>query len=386
MSETSDHGRFDRFDASDAPDRDLPPDPAATPADAPIVAHLAESVDPLDAPPEIQTEQGVILAELAEEMLEFPAHRGARPPMQMRRRRRLLPLILFVVTCISTFFAGACAWVPLPYVSLAMEQGSLMPLRRVMVTHWDDGLLFMLCLIGILLAHEMGHFLATVRYRVPASFPFFLPLPILSPIGTLGAVIAMEGSRADRKQIFDIGIAGPLAGLVVAVPVLWVGVLKLDFTEPQYGLFALDAPLLVTWMLGLLQPAGYTPGQDIVQSHLNPYFMAGWVGLLVTALNMMPISQLDGGHVVYTLLGKRTRWATRGFIVVAVAFMIFINPWFLLVITVLIMLVGIDHPPTRDDRVPLGWFRVALGISSLAIPVLCFAPRVLIPIMPLGSQ
>jgi Zn-dependent protease len=386
MSETSDHGRLDRFHSPDDPDPNPLTDPALGRADEPFVASLAQSADRQDTRATLEGEQGVIVAELAEEIPPVLTHRRSRPLLRMRRRRRMLPLVLFVVTCISTFFAGACAWVPYQYVGLSMEQGSLMPLRRVMVTHWDDGLIFMLSLIGILLAHEMGHFLATIRYRVPASFPFFLPLPILSPIGTLGAVIAMEGSRADRKEIFDIGIAGPLAGLVVAVPVLWVGVLQLDFTQPEYGLFALDAPLLVTWMLGIVQPAGYTPGQDIVQSNLNPYFMAGWVGLLVTALNMMPISQLDGGHVAYTLLGKHTRWVTRVFIVMAIGFMIFINPWFLLVIMVLIMLVGMDHPPTRDDSVRLGWFRVALGISSLAIPVLCFAPRVLIPIMPLGSQ
>ncbi|MFV1966105.1 MAG: site-2 protease family protein, partial [Pirellulaceae bacterium] len=161
---------------------------------------------------------------------------------------------------------------------------------------------------------------------------------------------------------------------------------QLDFTQPEYGLFALDAPIMVSWLIGLIRPEGYTPGQDILQSHLNPYFMAGWVGLLVTALNMMPVSQLDGGHVMYTLLGKRARWVARGFILVAVGFMVFVNPWFLLVMMLLIMLVGIDHPPTRDDRVSLGWFRTTLGIGSLAIPILCFAPRVLIPLMPVGSQ
>jgi membrane-associated protease RseP (regulator of RpoE activity) len=261
-----------------------------------------------------------------------------------------------------------------------------MALRRVLVTHWDDGVIFMLCLIGILFTHEMGHFLATVRYRVPASYPFFLPLPIVSPIGTLGAVIAMDGTRADRKEIFDIGIAGPLAGLVVAVPILWIGVLRIDFTQPEYGLFALDSPLLVSWMIGLIGPEGYTPGQDVYQSQLNPYFMAGWVGLLVTALNMMPVSQLDGGHVMYTLLGKPARWVARGFVLFSIGIMYFVNPWFLLVIVILVLLVGIDHPPTRDDRVRLGWFRTLLGICALAIPILCFAPRVLIPLMPAATQ
>lgn len=341
----------------------------------PILAWLSDEADRRQAPTESPGDAAPIYqAEVVDEY-SYPA----ALPRRRRPRRRALPIILFLATCCSTFLVGACAWLPAHYLLESWHEGSFMPLRRVLVSHWQDGLLYMGCVLAILLTHEMGHFLATLRYRIPASLPYFLPLPIISPIGTLGAVIGMEGSRANRREIFDIGIAGPLAGLVVAIPVMWIGVAKLDFTRPEYGVFQLDAPLLVRFMLDYLQPAGYTAGQRILHGHLNPYFMAGWVGLLVTGLNMMPVSQLDGGHVLYTLLGRRAHWVARGCIVLAIAYSFYAwTPVFVLMV-VLIMLVGPDHPPTRDDSVPLGWFRTVLGVvSALAIPVLCFAPRMLI--------
>ena len=361
----------------------------------PVMASFADEVRQ-DVPRQrvvIEPARAILEAELVEEV-PFARATSAAPARTIPNRRRVaLPLMLFVATCVSTFFAGACAWFPSQYLELAMSagQGDLMPLRRIMFVHWADGLVYMGCVIAILLTHEMGHFVATLRYRIPASFPYFLPLPI-SPIGTLGAVIGMDGSRANRREIFDIGIAGPLAGLAVAIPLLWIGVSKLDFTQPEYGIFQLDNPLIVQFLLDYLQPAGYTPGQRILHGHLNPFFMAGWVGLLVTGLNMMPVSQLDGGHVIYTLLGRRGRWFARGFILVAVGFIVYTaiqaiqggSSVFqtaapgLSIMVMLIMLVGIDHPPTRDDQVRLGWFRTILGYCSLAIPILCFAPKLMI--------
>ena len=283
----------------------------------PIWAWLADKAYQPESPPASPAEAAPIYdAELVDEFL----YRPTVPERRRRPRRTALPIILFLATCFSTFLVGACAWLPAHYLFACWSESSLMPLRRVLISHWQDGLIYMGCVLAILLTHEMGHFLATLRYRIPASLPYFLPLPVISPIGTLGAVIGMEGSRANRREIFDIGIAGPLAGLLVAVPVMWIGVAKLDFTRPEYGVFQLDAPLMVRLFLDYLQPAGYTEGQRILHGHLNPYFMAGWVGLLVTGLNMMPVSQLDGGHVLYTLLGRRAHWVARACIVLAIAY------------------------------------------------------------------
>jgi len=304
------------------------------------------------------------------------ARTGPPQPQRLvrRRRRRGLPLVLFFLTCFSTFLAGSCHWLPTEFVPTPGRD--LMPLRGTLISNWDTGLIYMSCVLAILLTHEMGHFIATVIHRIPASYPYFLPLPI-SPIGTLGAVIGMDGLRANRREMFDIGIAGPLAGLVVAVPILWVGVNQLDFTGPRFGIYQLDVPMSVRLLLDWMRPQGYTSGQVIWQGQLNPYFMAGWVGLLITGLNMMPVSQLDGGHVTYTLFGKRAHWIARAFMLLAVVWVIYSGTHGFFVMILLIMFVGTDHPPTRDDSIPLGWFRTSLGLASLSIPVLCFAPRVI---------
>ncbi len=306
-----------------------------------------------------------------------------QPPR--RRRRVWLPLALFLATCLSTFWVGANQWYPLIAIwgeslfGFDSPQTELLT-RQMVLRHWQDGLIYMVCVLGILLAHEMGHFLATVWYRIPASFPYVIPMPLL-PIGTFGAVIGMDARVADRKQTFDVGIAGPLAGLVIAIPVIVWGTMQLDFTAPAYGQFALRNPLFVRLLLDWLQPAGYQAGMPVALSQLNPFFMAGWVGLLVTGLNMLPVSQLDGGHVIYTLFGRRAHWIGRAFMLTAViylAYSMYYNSeaqWILMI--GLILLVGIDHPPTRDDSVPLGWFRYGLGLASLAIPILCFSPRAL---------
>ncbi|HMO12792.1 MAG TPA: site-2 protease family protein [Pirellulaceae bacterium] len=303
--------------------------------------------------------------------------------MPPRRRRRLkIPIILFLLTCCSTFWVGVTNWHPVIPVIVALEsswQGSpdWMPLRQMIVRNWDQGLIYMGCLLLFLFTHEMGHFITTLIYRVPATVPIFLPFP-LNPIGTLGAVIGMEPNVADRKQIFDIGIAGPLAGLVVAVPMCILGVRQLDLNELGGGQLAFQAPVLLDWLIHWMGIEGYDPSRGIWPQQMNPMLAAGWVGLLVTGLNMMPVGQLDGGHVTYTLFGKRSFLIAEAIIVLAVAYMIYVGTFHLVVMVLLLLLIGTRHPPTRDDRVKLGWFRFALGLASLSIPILCFPARIFI--------
>ncbi len=138
------------------------------------------------------------------------------------QRRMMLPILLFIATCLSTFWVGATNWKP-----TAVDAGELW---SIIASNWQQGLTYMGAVLAILLTHEMGHFLQTVRYRIPASYPLCIPVPF-SLIGTMGAVISMDGMRANRKQIFDIGIAGPLAGLVVAAPILYLGVSHLHLDK-----------------------------------------------------------------------------------------------------------------------------------------------------------
>jgi membrane-associated protease RseP (regulator of RpoE activity) len=279
-----------------------------------------------------------------------------------RRRRVVLPVVLFVATCGSTFLAGALNWDPARYA----ESNTV---SRTIAANWPQGLIYMAAVIGILLTHEMGHFLQTLRYRVHASLPFFIPVPFLFT-GTMGAVIGMEGSRADRKQLFDIGISGPWAGLLVALPIIWFGIKNATVMRTDAQVILGD-PLIFRMMTHYLRPD--IPA-DAILSKNNPLLMAGWVGMLVTGLNMLPISQLDGGHVIYGLWGRRSRIVARAVMILAILFVVFGEHYNWTLMLVLVILLGVDHPPTRDDRVLLGWWRRILGLVSLAIPILCFTP------------
>lgn len=297
---------------------------------------------------------------------------GSKWPLARRSRRVVLPLVLFLLTCASTFWAGV-AVEPNQYLSLCQQSQSLMPIRRVLLTEFHNGVEYMLAVVAILLTHEMGHFLATVRYRVPASFPFFLPLPI-TPIGTLGAVIGIEGRSADRKQIFDIGLAGPLAGLCVAIPVMWAGIsrLNLQLANGQGGL-RIELPLGAALMMKALRPDGAALLDGLWLGHLqgNPLLIAGWFGFLITGLNMLPVSQLDGGHVAYCLFGRRAHWIAWAFLAAVGVYIVLAEAYVWILMALLVFLMGPAHPPTRDDSVRLGVVRTLVGLISLAIPVLC---------------
>jgi hypothetical protein len=160
-----------------------------------------------------------------------------------------------------------------------------------------------------------------------------------------------------------------------------VGVVQLDFHQPASGGAVLDLPYFLVLALDWLRPAGdgalesYQAQGGVWISQLNPYFMAGWFGLLVTAINMAPVSQLDGGHVVYTLFGPRGRWIGRAFILFAVLYVVFASAYFWSVMLLLVILMGVDHPPTANDQAPLGPGRILLGAASLAIPIFCFPPK-----------
>lgn len=283
-------------------------------------------------------------------------------PGGFHMNRVLLPILLFVATCLSTYSVGAVAS---PFFGPALQLDSATG-RMV------DGLIYMTAVMGILFAHEMGHFLQALRYRVPASLPFFIPMPF-SPIGTMGAVISMHGSRANRRQLFDIGLSGPLAGLAVAIPITIVGVLIAGYVIVTPGTPSDFAdPLIFRALMKILRP-DLPPNSELF---MNPLLMAGWVGMLITGLNMLPVSQLDGGHVIYALFGPAGRWIARLFLLSAGAYIVISGNFMWTLMFVLVTLIGCDHPPTADDHVKLGPFRWCLGLlSSVAIPILCFMPN-----------
>lgn len=306
---------------------------------------------------EINQKNSCSRSSVGEERVIVEVHQRERAAILRRLR---LQGILYVLTCITTFSAGIVGWQP-------MIMGFDDDIAATFSLNWPRGLTYMLAVMAVLTAHEAGHFIVAWRYRIPATLPFFLPIPVLLT-GTLGAVIGMEGSRANRQQLFDIALAGPIAGLLVAIPVMAIGMFC--GTPSDTSPFALSP--LARWLLATIQPeasGGIEP---------NALFMAGWVGLLVTGLNMIPVSQLDGGHVCYAVFGRMSKWVARSVLASAVVTIVVFELYNWVAMVVIVMLMGTDHPPIREDGQPLGVARSILGVFALLIPVITFMPEPLI--------
>jgi membrane-associated protease RseP (regulator of RpoE activity) len=288
---------------------------------------------------------------------------GGFPELRPRRsgwNRWGRHLVLFVLTAISVFLTGA--------LRFTVEPGR----GPALILETGEGLKLAGALLSILMAHEMGHYLACRYYHVDATLPFFIPAPLInSLVGTLGALIRIRGPIPHRRALFDIGIAGPLAGFAVCLPVLWLGVGEAQLVpgETAPGGLLLGEPLLFQWaVLGL---RGATA--DGLTLTLGPLGLAAWFGLFVTALNMIPVGQLDGGHVTYALVPSRAVWISR-LGTVACLVLLTLHPFWLVWSLLLLLLGRRPHPPTLDDQAPLGRARVAIGIFGFIVFALCFTP------------
>ena len=241
------------------------------------------------------------------------------------------------------------------------------------------GVSFSISLLSILTAHEAGHYVACRLYRVDATLPYFIPLPpLIGPAGTLGAFIKIVSPMPSRRAVFDIGVAGPIAGFLALVPVLIIGLLTMQPASPaqvaaaaQNGLYFAD-PLLTQLLAKIV-------GVDPTHGHINPFLAAAWVGMLVTSLNLIPSGQLDGGHAVYSMFGKRVHLYT-GRIAFALMSLISLLGWFLynspsgfLFAVLLAVMLRVGHPEPLDG-VPLDSTRKIVAVLVLLIFILCFVP------------
>jgi membrane-associated protease RseP (regulator of RpoE activity) len=290
---------------------------------------------------------------------DLPAASGAAGawPLPAEPLRWRLPVLLFGVTLLTTLLTGS------------LQRGGD-PLR-----HPADLLLgvpFSFSLMTILLVHEMGHYLTARRHGVAVTLPYFIPMPF-TLIGTMGAFIRIRQVIPTKRALIDIGAAGPLAGFVVAVAAVAVG-LPLSTTVPAAspdlagGLRLGDS--LAFMALQWLFAAPVPEGSDLL---LHPAAFAGWVGLFVTCLNLLPVGQLDGGHIAYAAWGERQKTFSK--VVVAAlmgAGVVGWNGW--LVWGVLVLILGTGHPPTEDGPAPLDRHRRRVGWLSLAVFVLTFTP------------
>ncbi len=280
--------------------------------------------------------------------------------------RYLLPIGLFCMTVFTTLWAGAYQDHPNLFHPFrgAWELLTERPGELV------NGIPFAATLLLILVTHELAHYVYSKRHRVPASLPLFIPgLPLL--VGTFGAIIRVRGQIVERKALFDIGISGPLAGFAVALIALVVG---LHWSQVEVGIssaspFYVGRSILIDWCISLV--LGDLPRGASV--NLHPIAEAAWFGLFVTCLNLIPIGQLDGGHVAYALWGGRQR--TIAFWVIPVLLVLGYlgwQGWWLWVF--LSTLLGVGHPPIPDLASPLGLVRTWLGRATVLLFLLIFTP------------
>jgi membrane-associated protease RseP (regulator of RpoE activity) len=249
---------------------------------------------------------------------------------------------------------------------------------RVVGTYWRQGFLYSASVLGILGAHEMGHYVMCRRYNVDATLPFFLPFPSLS--GTLGAVIKIREAFPSRAALFDIAIGGPVGGFVVLVPLLFWGMHLSTVlpVPPDMDGFSLGEPLLfrlATWLT-------FGPIPDGSSVNIHPVVFAAWFGMLATAWNLLPFGQLDGGHLTYATFGDASRYASLITVGGCIAMCFVSYSWVVMTLMMVVMLftLGPRHPRVISEYEPLGAGRYALMAFALIMLVLCFTPT---PIDPL---
>ena len=309
------------------------------------------------------------------------------PPKQ-KPANPWINLVLFVITVFSVMLAGATPEGPMP----PDPAGQIMMMVRSIFTGWP----FALAMLGILVAHEFGHYLVSRYHKTPATLPYFIPFP-LSPLGTMGAAILMKGVPKNKRILFDIGVAGPLAGMLIAIPVLFLGLTmsSLDsiqatpnsFIEgnsliylfakfavfgkflPEPASFGDMSPFLY-WVryffTGQPAPIG---GTDVF---IHPVAFAGWAGLLVTALNLVPAGTLDGGHVVYSLFGEKARAAFPFLIAIMAVLGFFWSGWWLWAF--MLFWLGRVNAETLDQITPLDSKRRMVAVLVIVLFVLVFTP------------
>lgn len=262
-------------------------------------------------------------------------------------------LVLFLLTVITTLAAGAM-----------MEGEDIFSNPFLISKGWP----FAVPLLLILLCHEFGHYIESRRSGIKVSLPYFIPGPTI--LGTFGAVIKSKSPFKNRKNLLDVGATGPIAGFIVAVVMVIIGLSYSKVVEavPEASMTLGDS--LIFRLLSFLVLKNIPEGYDVL---LSPTAFAGWAGILVTMLNLLPIGQLDGGHIMYALLGKRQKKIALVTVLTLIPLGIFLwEGW--LVWVVLILIIKLGHPPTLNDQIPLDTKRKIIGWTAMFIFVLSFTP------------
>ncbi len=283
----------------------------------------------------------------------------------------MLPALLFLSTIVTTLLAGYTFH--LHFVG----QGAVWARITGIFSHPLDllyGLPFAFTIMVILLAHELGHYLTCRYYGIDATLPYLIPAPPPFPFGTFGAVIKIRSQFSNRRQLFDVGVAGPVGGFIFIIPALIVG-LQLSkpfiFTESTQGTYELGEPLIFALAAML-----FFPGEAGASISLHPIGLAAWFGMLATSINLLPIGQLDGGHMVYGLFGAR---AHRIISLVSFTALVGISLYSwpnlgYLVFTLVLLFIGFRHPRPSTEFGRVGRGRLLAALIGLIIFIVTFMP------------
>ena len=295
-----------------------------------------------------------------------------RPKFQHRYGRHI---VLFVATFLTTTYAQSFL-----IFFLALGNGVFVP----GVFGWQafvGGLWYSIPLLTILAAHEFGHYFACRYYNVDATLPYFLPAPIVLT-GTFGAVIRIREAFPSKQALFDIAVAGPIAGFVVLLPFLVLGVWLSGTAPVTEGSLYFGEPLLFK----ALERLRFGDLGTEMDSVLHPMGFAAWFGMLATALNLLPFGQLDGGHISYSLFGRRASYVSMATLLRAVALTVVSASWITMTIMMLVMafFLGFRHPRIVDEHVPLTGGRRVVALIALVIFIICFTPVPIEILLPEG--
>ena len=266
--------------------------------------------------------------------------------------------ILFLLTIFTTLFAGA------------LMEGAQIYSNPLEIF---KGIPFSFTLLFILGTHEFGHYYYAQKHKVDATLPYFIPAPpFLFLIGTFGAFIKIKSPIYRKDALLQIGAAGPIAGFIIAVPALVIGLLLSEVIEKKdiQGAIILGDSILMKVLTFITHP-GLLESQDIM---LHPIAFAGWIGLLVTMLNLLPIGQLDGGHIAYAMLGEKQNIIGKLAFLLLIPLSFFSINWLIWGILLLLLMRSVKHPPIQDIHVPLSYKDKRIGYACLIIFILCFIP------------
>lgn len=288
-----------------------------------------------------------------EQPFDWQTYTPPAPPPKFQHRY-WVHIVLFLATLASTAYVGGVDETGRP--------------------DWLHGLWYAIPILVILTCHEFGHYIACRLHDVDATLPYFLPMPFLPLTGTLGAVIKIRESFPSKQALFDIGVAGPIAGFVALIPFLIYGVSHstIIHVDPNAATIWLGEPLLFKLVKVLtIGPLG--PQQDIM---IHPMGFAAWFGMLATSLNLLPFGQLDGGHIAYATFGPKSRYLSMATLAIAIGLTVWSLSWISMTImmTVMAWFLGFGHPMIIDEHEPLDPRRRWIAFAALIIFIICFMP------------